>query len=72
MSANNKRENFTYNDLLLVGQNMGVKNPGIIIEQIREVIANWGGYARDAGVFDGHRLEIEKNLLKIEDLGTRI
>lgn len=72
MSANHKRENFTYNDLLLVGQNMGVKNPGIIIEQIREVIANWNGYARDAGVFDGHRLEIEKNLLKIEDLGTQI
>lgn len=62
MSANNKRDDFTRTDLLSVGQNIGIKKAGIIIEQIRDVVASWNKYASNSGVNQLHKEQINKNL----------
>ena len=62
MSANNKRDDFTREDLLSVGQNMGVKKSKHIIEEITEVISRWDKYATDSGVKKIHKEQIDKNL----------
>lgn len=62
MSANNKRDDFTREDLFAVGRNMGIKNILPIIDQAAEVISNWSIYAVDAGVKDSHREQIANNL----------
>ncbi len=62
MSANNKRDDFTYSDLLAVGENMGIKKAKIIIEEVMEVISHWDKYSVDSGVSKSHREQIAKNL----------
>lgn len=62
MSANNKRDNFTREDLLAVGRNMGIKNALPIVEQVAEVVTNWDKYAIETGVKDSHREQIGRNL----------
>ena len=62
MSANNRREDFTYSDLLAVGKNMGIKKAKLIIEEIMEVISRWDKYAIDSSVSKSHREQIAKNL----------
>jgi serine/threonine-protein kinase HipA len=62
MSANNKREDFTRDDLLAVARNMGIKNALPIVDQVSEVVSNWSRYASGAGVKDTHRAQIAKNL----------
>lgn len=63
MSANNKRENFVFADLISVGHNMGIKKANLIIEQIMEIISNWNNYAENVGVNKLHKEHIAKNLL---------
>lgn len=62
MSANNKRDNFTRDDLLTVGRSMGVKKVNLLVEQIMEVVFNWNKYADDFGVAEFHKKQIGKNL----------
>ncbi len=62
MSANNKRDGFTFTDLLSVGQNMGIKKTELILAEITEIISNWNKYATDAGVNKLHKEQIAKNL----------
>jgi serine/threonine-protein kinase HipA len=62
MSANNKREDFTREDLLAVARNMGIKNALSIVDQVAAVVYNWGQYASEAGVKEGHKVKIAKNL----------
>lgn len=63
MSVNGKVSNFTINDLLTVGKNMGIRECKPIIEQICETIAGWPSYARHGGVRKEHSEMIEKNLI---------
>jgi serine/threonine-protein kinase HipA len=62
MSANNKRDDFTRQDLLSVAQNMGIKHAKSVVEQVSEVVSNWNLYASEVGVKDAHREQISRNL----------
>jgi len=62
MSANNKRDDFTREDLLAVARNMGIKNALPIVDQVAKVVSNWNIYATEAGVKDAHKEQIGKNL----------
>lgn len=62
MSANNKRDDFTLEDLHVVGRNMGIKKYQSIIEQVTEVVSNWNKYAKEVGVKEVHREQIGRNL----------
>ena len=66
MSANNKRDEFTREDLLAVARNMGIKNARTIVNQIADVISSWNRYASEAGVKKEHMYQIGKNLLVIK------
>lgn len=50
MSVNNKRDNFTKEDLLAVGKNMGIRNYNHIVEHIAGVVSEWNNYAVASGV----------------------
>jgi serine/threonine-protein kinase HipA len=62
MSANNKRDNFSREDLLEVARNMGIKNAAKTIKEVAEVVSKWDKYASEAGVKETHKIQIEKNL----------
>jgi len=62
LSANNKRDNFTYSDLTAVATNMGIKSASHIIEQIVDVVSRWKKYASATGVKTEHAEQINKNL----------
>ncbi len=62
LSANNKRDDFSRDDLLAVGQQMGIKNALPIVDQVTTVVSLWSQYAADAGVRDSHKEHIGKNL----------
>ncbi len=62
MSANNKRDDFTRDDLLAVARNMGIKNASLIVDQTKEVVSNWNKYASEVGVKETHKEHIWKNL----------
>ena len=36
--------------LISLGEQFGVKNPGIIINEVREVVSNWKKYANESGI----------------------
>ncbi len=63
MSLNGKVSNFTIEDLLTVGRNMGIRECKPIVEQIQGTVVNWASYARQGGVRKEHSEMIEKNLI---------
>lgn len=63
LSLNGKQDNFTYEDLVSVAENMGIRNGKHIIEQIRETVAHWKDYAKKGGVKEEHSKTINDNLL---------
>ncbi len=66
MSLNNKRDNFEYSDLLAVANNMGIKFPKEIIDNIVEVVSQWASYAKEAEVSPEHieKIQSTHRLLK--------
>lgn len=50
MSINGKRDNFTRNDLEVVGDEMGIKDYRKKVDYITDVVSNWSEYAYQAGV----------------------
>lgn len=62
LSLNNKRDNFTREDILSVAKNMDVKNGHEIIEEVVDVVSQWGVYAKEAGVKKGYRKQINETL----------
>ncbi len=50
MSANGKRDNFTIQDLITVGEKISYKNNKETIQQIKDVLYNWSYYASKAGI----------------------
>lgn len=63
LSLNGKQDDFTKEDLMAVGENMGIRQCKEIVEEIVEVVSHWRGYASDCGVRRAHTHEIEKNLV---------
>jgi serine/threonine-protein kinase HipA len=62
MSAGNKRDDFTHEDLLTVARNMGIRNAQPIVDQVAEVVSNRNKYASEVGVKEAHKEQISKNL----------
>ncbi|MCH7589075.1 MAG: type II toxin-antitoxin system HipA family toxin [Chloroflexi bacterium] len=50
MTINGKRDAFLKDDLLHVGEEMGIRGAKQILDQIVEVVSNWELFAKDAGV----------------------
>lgn len=63
LSLNSKQEDFTRQDLLNVGENVGIRRCSEIIDQIADVVSQWRHFAQDCGVRKSHITEIERNLL---------
>ena len=62
LSLNGKQDNFTRQDLLTVGEKMGIRHPVEIIEEIADTVSRWQSTAQDCGVRESHVKEIENNL----------
>jgi serine/threonine-protein kinase HipA len=56
MSLNNKRDDFTRDDLLAVSRKMDIKNGREIIQQVVETVSQWESYAKEA--------DMKKNYIK--------
>ncbi|WP_108867314.1 type II toxin-antitoxin system HipA family toxin [Aquimarina aquimarini] len=50
MSVNGKRDDFVMKDLITIGEKISYKNCKEAIEQVIEVVSNWGMYAQKAGI----------------------
>ena len=62
LSLNNKRDEFTYNDLLTVAKNMSIRNANEIIQEIVETVSSWEAYARESEVKKEHVMQVKENL----------
>ena len=50
MSINGKRDEFTRQDLIAIGESISLKNPEKVIDEVKQVITQWPSYAKQAGV----------------------
>jgi serine/threonine-protein kinase HipA len=62
MTINGKRDNIRRSDLDKVGDDMGIKNSGEIIDLIGDVISNWEAYADKANVAKEQKVSIREQL----------
>lgn len=62
MSVNNKRDNFTKEDLLTVGRNIGIRNYLYIVDEIIDVVSKWSSYAKENEVNPQYAEHIAKVL----------
>ncbi len=60
---NGKQDGFTRLDLSTVGERMGIRRCGEIIDEVTHAVSKWRSIAQDCGVRESHINEIEKNLL---------
>ena len=58
MSINGKRDNFTREDLIAVGESISLARPNDMIENVIAAVNRWPEYARDAGVAKDVILEV--------------
>ncbi len=66
MTINGKRDDFSYKDLLFVGESVGIPKIEDIISEVYSAVKNWPNYAKEAGVKESvsneiaqyHRLDI--------------
>lgn len=63
LSLNGKQDNFTREDLIIVAENMGIRNSKTIIDQIQDTVGAWKDYAKEGGVNEKHSKVIGDNLL---------
>ena len=63
LSLNGKQDGFTRLDLSTVGERMGIRRCGEIIDEVTHAVSKWRSIAQDCGVRGSHINEIEKNLL---------
>ena len=61
MSANGKRDDFTKEDLIVVGESISILRPEEIINDVITAVDQWPEYAKDAGVKKETILEIKKH-----------
>jgi len=64
MSMNGKRENFTMDDFKACAKAASMKRgrAEAIVKEVQQVVAQWRGYARDAGVSDAWAEQIQRVL----------
>lgn len=60
MSLNGKRDNFTLDDLLMVGDSISIPKPGEIIDEVLSSVKQWTTFARKAGVNQDIETEITR------------
>ena len=60
MTINNKRDNFTHDDLLLFAKNQGIKKAEVLIEQVKDAVSTWSKHAKLLDVEPGRIRLIEK------------
>lgn len=63
LSLNGKQDGFSRQDLITVGDRMGIKQPTSIIDQVVEIVSRWQAYASECGVMESHEREIMDNLI---------
>lgn len=66
LSLNGKQDDFTRQDLIAVGEKMGIRRYGEIIEEVINAVSYWHIIAKDCGVRENHIAEIKKNLLFLD------
>lgn len=62
LSLNGKQDDFQRQDILAVGENMGIRQCSDIVDQIVDTVSHWHQFASECGVRDAHAKEIERNL----------
>jgi hypothetical protein len=62
MSVNAKRDNFTIDDLLKIGNEQGINRPKSIIGEIRDVVATWETIAKNNRVPPAFIQQVQSNL----------
>ena len=50
MSINGKRDHFTREDLIAVGESISLPRPGDILDEVAEAVSQWPVFARESGV----------------------
>lgn len=65
LSINGKRENINRNDFLVVAEQMNIKKPNKLIDEVQASVNNWKSYAKEVGI--GKKLTdvIQLTLLKL-------
>lgn len=63
LSLNGKQSGFVMEDLLYVGERMGIRNRKSIIGEVQESVSRWNEIAKDCGVRPEHAKTIGNNLL---------
>lgn len=63
LSLNSKTDEFSKKDLISVAENVGIRNPAEIIGQVRDTVARWPLFAKEAGVKKAHADLIFSTLL---------
>jgi serine/threonine-protein kinase HipA len=62
MSINGKRDNFTKEDLIIIGDNAGIKNGVKIITEVTDTVSKWKVFAKSAKVAKEKTNIIQKQL----------
>jgi serine/threonine-protein kinase HipA len=62
LSINEKRDNFTYKDLIAISNKIDIKNANQIIKEVIDIVSDWGNYAKNSGVLKEHTALISKTL----------
>ena len=65
MTINGKRTDFSGEDLIHVGKEMGIRNERLIIEEIVDAVSGWQKYSKEAGVERDQVLEIRNKIRAI-------
>lgn len=63
LSLNGKQDGFTRQDIMNVGEKMGIRRCNEIVDEVTETISQWRYFAEDCGVRESHIAEIERNLV---------
>ena len=66
ISINNKRNDFTKEDLIVIGESINCKKATSIIEEINNTVSQWTGFANDVDVAQTLRDSIDKTLLYLK------
>ena len=67
LSINNKRKNITQNDLLTIGELIASKKAAVIIDEIKDNVAQWNTFAKAVDVDTKLKNSIAKTLWLIGD-----
>ena len=60
MTLNGKRDNFTLQDIIAVGESISIPKPQTVIREVRDSVERWPEFAQKAGVSKQRTHEIRK------------